>query len=128
MATSFAAGLRNARADAITTFTGNAGKLRIYTSAYAVLLSENVLGTPFAPGASGGVLTLGAVANATAAATGTAAIARIYKADGTTLVMEGLVVTDTAGAGPVKLAQTGTTITNGQTVVFDSGTITEGNA
>lgn len=128
MPTTFAVGLRNARGDAITTFTGNAGKLRIYTSAYAVLLAESILGTPYAAAASGGILTLNAVANATALATGAAAIAREYKADGTTLVKEGMVVTDTAGAGPVKLAQTGTTITSGQTVVFDSGIITEGNA
>jgi len=128
MATSFSTTLRNARADAIATAMGNGAKLRLYTAAYAVEISENVCGTPFAAAASGGVLTMGAVADGTAVASGNAAIARLYKSDGTTVVIEGLVVTDSAGVGPIKLGQTGTAISSGQTVVVDSGVITEGNA
>ncbi len=128
MATKFNVLLRNARADAITAFAGNNAKLRIYTAAYATLLSENVCGTPFAGSASGGVLTLTAVADGTAVATGSAALARVYQADGTTVVWEDIVVTDMSGVGPLKLGQTGTTITTGQTVIVDSGIVTEGNA
>jgi hypothetical protein len=128
MAFVFPDALRNARADEITTFAGSAALLRIYTAAYATLLVEHVCGTPFAPAASGGVLSLNAIADGTAVASGDAAIARIVKADGTTVVLEDAVVTDIAGAGPIVIAQTGTAISSGQTVVIDATrTITEGN-
>ena len=61
MAYGFAAGLRNARLDAITTFAGSAAKLRIYSGvrpatggAVTTLLAELTLGSPLAPAASGG--------------------------------------------------------------------------
>ena len=55
-ATVYVTALRNAQLDAKTTFIGNAGLLRIYSAAYAALLSEHTLGSPFAPAASSGVL------------------------------------------------------------------------
>jgi len=128
MAVSLATTLRNTRADAITTYAGTSAKLRIYTASYATLLVELICsGSAFAAGASGGVLTLNAVANGVAVAGGTAAIARFLKSDGSTMVIEGITVTDSGGAGPLKLDQTGTTISSGQTVSLSSGTITEGN-
>ncbi len=73
---------------------------------------------------SGGVLTLNAVANATAVAAGTAAIARLFKTDGTTMVIEGL----TVGVSGQNVNVTNTTIAVNDVVTTSSGTITEGNA
>lgn len=115
--------LRNSRADAITTFAGNGAKLRVYTAAYAVQLLEFDCGTPFAPSASSGVLTL-TLGAATATGSGTAAIARIYKADGTTVVMEGL----TVGTSGANINLTSVALTAGDSVSVTSATITEGNA
>lgn len=123
MTVSLNATLRNNRADAITTFAGNGAKLRVYTAAYGAQLLEFDCGTPFAAAASGGVLTLTPSAT-TASASGTAAIARIYKSDGATVVMEGLTV-GTSGAN-INLTSTG--LTAGDAVTVTSATITEGNA
>lgn len=128
MAISLAATLRNNRADQITSFAGTSAKLRIYTAAYGSMLVECICNaTAFAPAASGGVLTLNAVATGTAGNTGTAAIARIMKSDGTTMVMEGLTVTASGGGGDVQITG-GVSITSGQTVSISSATITEGNS
>ena len=75
MAITLSTALRNARANQITTTAGASALLRIYTAAYASLLSENVCNATFAPAAVGGILTLNAIASATAGNTGTAAIA-----------------------------------------------------
>jgi len=124
MAVSLNVTLRNNRADQITSFAGTSAKLRIYTAAYATLIVECICNvTAFAADASGGVLTLNAITAGTAGNSGTAAIARIYKSDGTTVVIEGLTVS-TTGAN-VNL--TNTTITALDTVTITSATITEGN-
>lgn len=123
MAITLPAALRNARADQITTFAGANAKLRIYTASYATQLLECVCAATLAPAASGGVLTFNAVASGTATASGTAATARLYKSDGTTLVIDGLTVA-TSGAN-VNL--TNLTIATSDTVSVSSGTITEGN-
>ena len=91
MAVSLNTTLRNNRADQITSFAGNGAKLRLYTAG-AVQVVELVCGTPFAPAASGGVLTLNSITTGTAGATGTVTNASLYKADGTTLVISGLTV------------------------------------
>lgn len=125
MAVSMNATLRNNRADQITAFAGTSAKLRIYTAAYGALLAECVCnGSAFAAAASGGVLTLNAVSAGTATGAGTAAIARIYKSDGTTMVIEGL----TAGTAGTNIVLTNAVIAIGDTVTVTSGTITEGNA
>ena len=125
MAISLSTTLRNTRADAITTNAGTSAKLRIYTSGYATLLVECICNaTAFAAAASSGVLTLNAISAGTAVGTGTAAIARILKSDGTTMVLEGLTVS-TSGAN-VNLSNTSIAVTD--TVTITSGTITEGNA
>lgn len=117
--------LRNNRADQITTFAGTSAKLRIYTSAYGTQLVECVCNaSAFAAAASGGVLTLNSISNGTAGNTGTAAIARIYKSDGTTMVMEGLTVSTTSA----NINISNTSINSGDIVAITSATITEGNA
>ncbi len=123
MAVSLNETLRNARADAITTFAGNGAKLRIYTGAYASQLLEFDCGTPFAAAASNGSLTL-TLGATTAAASGTAALARIYKSDGTTVVMEGL----TVGLSGANVNLTIVNLSAGDSVSVTSATITEGNA
>ena len=116
--------LRNNRADQIATFAGASAKLRIYSAAYAAQLCECVCSaSAFATAASGGVLTLNAVSTGTATAAGTAAIARIYKADGTTVVVEGL----TVGTSGANVVITNTNIAINDTVSVSSATFTEGN-
>jgi hypothetical protein len=117
--------LRNNRADQITTFAGTSAKLRIYTAAYASELVECICdATAFAAAASGGVLTLNAISTGTATGAGTAAIARIYKSDGTTIVIEGL----TVGVSASNINITSTTIAISDTITVTSATITEGNS
>jgi len=117
--------LRNNRADQITSFTGTSAKLRIYTAAYATQLVECICSaSAFAPAASGGILTLNAISAGTATAAGTAAIARIYKSDGTTLVINGL----TVGITSSDINITNTTIGISDAITVTSATITEGNA
>ena len=128
MAISLSTTLRNTRANAITTALGASAKLRLYTAAYAVLLAECVCdATAFAPAAVAGVLTANAISPGTAAAAGDAALGRLYASDGTTLVIGGISISDSAGAGDLKLAQTGVAMSAGQSVVVDSLQISEGN-
>ena len=128
MAVSLATALRNSRADAITSFAGANAKLRLYTASYASLLVELVCDNPLAAGASSGVLTFNPVSAGTCVASGNAALARLYKSDGTTQVLTGLTVGDSASSANVKLDQVGTALSSGQTVTVTSGTVTEGNA
>lgn len=123
MAITLAATLRNNRADQITTFAGANAKLRVYTAAYGALLYESLCAATLAPAAAAGVLTANAIGSATATGAGTAAIARLYKNDGTTLVMEGL----TVGTSGTNVVITNTTIAVSDVVTTSSMTITEGN-
>ena len=123
MAVSLNTTLRNNRADQITSFAGNGAKLRLYTAG-AVQIVELVCGTPFAPAASGGVLTLNSITTGTAGATGTVTNASLYKADGTTLVISGL----TVGTSASNINLSSTSITTGDNVAVTSASITEGNA
>lgn len=124
MAITLATTLRNNRADQITTFASTSAKIRIYTAAYATALVDCICSaSAFAAAASGGVLTLNAITAGTASAAGTAAIARIYKSDGTTMVIEGL----TVGVSASNINITNTTIAVSDTVTVTSATITEGN-
>lgn len=125
-----AATLRTAMMDAITTRAGNAALLRIYDGSRpatggtaTTLLAELVCGTPFAAGASNGVLTLGAITqDSSANATGIATWFRIVKADGTTHVLDGNV-----GTSGSDLNLTTTSIVATQPVSITSFVITEGN-
>jgi hypothetical protein len=131
MALGYASGLRNAQLDAITTFAGNSGKLRIYNGTRpatggtaTTLLAELTCNATFAPAASGAVLTLNAITqDASADATGTATWFRLVKSDGTTHVLDGDV-----GTSGSDLNLNSTSITSGATVSVTSFTITAGNA
>lgn len=125
MAVTFSTALRNGRANAITTEAGTSAQLKIYTSAYGTLLGTLTCNaSAFAAAASGGVLTLNAITSDTSAdATGTAAIARVYKSDGTTMVIEGL----TVGTSAANIILNTVSVTTGGTIACTSATITEGN-
>lgn len=122
--------LRNARLDAITTFVGASGKLRVYSGsrpatggAITTLLAELTLNATFAPAASGGVLTLNAIASDSSAdATGTATWCRVFKSDGTTICFDGSV-----GTSAADFILNTTSIVTGAVVACTSATITEGN-
>lgn len=127
--------IRNTMLDSITTRAGSAALLRIYDSTGTgrpatggaittqVLLAALTCGTPFAAGASAGVLTAGAITTAASAnATGTATWFRIVKADGTTFVMDGNV-----GTSGSDLNLTTSSIVITQPVAVSSFVITEGN-
>lgn len=114
--------LRNARSQAIVTEAGATAKLSVYTASYATLLYTSTCAATLGT-VSGGVLTFNAVGNATAVAAGTAAIARLFKTDGTTMVIEGL----TVGTTGTNIVITNTTIAVNDTVTTSSATITEGN-
>lgn len=114
--------LRNARAQAIVTEAGATAKLSVYTAAYATLLYTSTCAATLGTVATG-VLTLNAVGNATAGAAGTAALARLFKTDGTTMVIEGL----TVAVSGANINITNTTIAVNDVVTTSSGTISEGN-
>lgn len=129
MAPGYVTALRNAKLDAITTFAGNSGKLRIYSGsrpatggAITTLLVELTMNATSFPAASGGVLTANAIASGTAVATGTATWARLFKSDGTTIVMDMGVGT----SGQEVTIATTSIVTSG-TVSVSSLVITAGN-
>ena len=131
MALGMAAALRNARLDAISTFAGSGALLRIYDGSRpatggtaTTLLAELTLGSPLAPAASGGVLTLNAITqDSSANATGTATWGRIVKSDGTTFVTDCSVGTSGSDINFATVS-----FVSGAAVQVTSATITEGNA
>lgn len=131
MALGYAAALRNAQLDQITTRAGASALLRIYSGTRpatggtaTTLLAELTCNATFAPSASGGVLTLNSITqDSSADATGTATWFRIVKSDGATHVMDGDV-----GTSGSDLNLNSTSITSGGTVSVTSFTITAGNA
>lgn len=132
MALQYSVAARNARADSVATAVGSAGKLRLYTGSAPVdcatvasgtLLSEHTLGSPFAPAASGGVLSPTLPSNVNASSSGTAGYWRIYKADGTTCVKQGSVGTSGADINLNTLS-----IVSGGPVQLNSWAITEAGA
>lgn len=134
MTISMTTAARNARADSITTTAGNAALLRFYdgtppASANAALsgntlLAELTAGSPFAPAASGGVLTANSITqDSSANATGTASFFRLYKSDGTTVVMQG-----TVGTSGADMIVNTTSFVSGGPVACTSFALTEGNA
>ena len=130
MALAFNVTIRNTWLDSVTTAAGASALLRIYDGtrpatggAATTKLAELVCNATFAPAASGGVLTLNAIANdASADATGTATWFRIVKSDGSTHVLDGNV--GTAGSD---LNLNTTSIVVGGPVSVTSFTITAGN-
>ena len=130
MTTAYNVLMRNAQLDANTTFVGGGGKLRIYNGArpatggaVTTLLAEFTLGTPFAPAATGAVLSPTLPAATTGLAAGTASWFRVVKADGTTHCVDG----DIAVSGSDMNLNT-TTISVGVAVSVTAWTVTRGNA
>ena len=130
MAIAYSVTIRNAMLDAITTGAGASCLLRFYDGTRpatggtaTTLLAELTCNATFAPAASGGVLTLNAIAQDTSAnATGTATWFRIVKSDGTTHVMDGNV-----GTSGSDLNVTTTAFVITQPVSVSSFVITEAN-
>lgn len=127
----YATALRNAQLDAITTFAGAGAKLRIYGGVQPAtggavttqLVNDFVLGTPFAPAAASGTLSPTLPANVTGSAAGTATWFRLFKADGTTQVIDG-----TVGTTGTDLVLNTTTISVGVAVSVTSFAINRSNA
>lgn len=129
MALGYSTALRNAQLDAITAIVGNGGKLRLYDGTRpatggtaTTLLAEFTMGTPFAPAASGGILSPTLPAATTGVAAGTATWYRIVTSAGT-FVMDGA-----AGTAGVELILNTATISVGVNVQITSHTIQAGNA
>lgn len=123
MAISFSTTLRSGRATAIVTEAGANAQIKFYTAAYATLLGtltcSATLGT-----VTNGVLTFNVITQDSAAdATGTFALARIYKSDGTTMVMEGM----TVGTAATDIIMNAAAATIGAVISMSSAVITEGN-
>lgn len=130
-----ATAVRNARADAITTYAGANALINLYSGTQPAtantalsgntLLAQLTCGSTYAAAASGGVLTLNSItSDSNADATGTCSFFRHFQSNGTTVVMDGA-----AGTSASDLNLTGTTnITAGQTVSISSAVFTEGNA
>lgn len=131
MAVTYNETLINNRLDQVTAFAGSAALLRIYDGVRpafggtaTTLLAELVCGSPFAPAATAGTLTAGAISDdASADASGTATWFRVVQSNGTTAVIDGDV--GTSGAD-LNLSSTG--IVAGGTVSITSFVITGGNA
>lgn len=128
MALAYSTTIRNARMDAITSAVGASGLLRFYDStrpatggAATTKLAELTGNATFAPGASGGVLTLNAITGANAIATGTATWAR-WVSSGATFCVDMNV-----GTSGSDINMTSVAFVSGQPVAVSSFVITEGN-
>lgn len=131
MALKFDTTLRNNQLDTITSRVGASGRLKLYSGAAPAscaaalsgntLLADLPLSAALAAAASGGVLTLNAVTQTNAVATGTAAFFRITDAAGTTVVVQGSAGATASGSD---MEFNTTSIVTGGPVVVSSFTIT----
>lgn len=114
--------LKNTRMTSVVTAIGSAGKLKIYTAGLALLLSTINLANP-AGTVSGGVLSVSGtpLTDASAAASGTAAAAKVQDGAGTDIIT-GLTVSSTSG----DIVLSSTNIVAGQPVTITSGSVTHG--
>jgi len=124
-------GTRHAQNEGLITYAGSGAIIKIYqgtapANANTAITTQTLLVSCVLAGAFGtdtdGTLTLGTVNNGTAVTTGTAGFFRIFKSDGTTVVMDGSV--GTTGAD---LNLDTTTINITQTVNISGGTIIRNN-
>lgn len=122
MAVNYTNAVKIARMGAVTSQAGATAVLEIGTTGMASILASFTLNNPIAGAATGaGVLTLsGFPKNATAAASGTAAAARIRTATGGTDIVTGL----TVGTTGSDINLDSVSITAGQTVTLNSATLT----
>jgi hypothetical protein len=126
----YSTSLRNARADAITAAVAAGGKLRIYSGTQPAtggavttqIVNDFTLGSPFAPAAAGGVLSPTLPSASTGSATGTATWFRVFKADGTTPVIDG-----TVGTSGADMNLNTTSISAGLAVSITSWSVTGSN-
>ena len=128
MTTGYSAALRNAQLDAIATAVGNGGKCAIYDGtrpatggAATTKLAEFTMGTPFAPGAAGAVLSPTLPADVVGLAAGTATWFRITTSGGTQ------VIDGSAGTAGTDMVLNTATISIGLAVSMTAFTITRGN-
>ena len=123
--------LRHAQNEALITYAGSGAKIGIYqgtapANANTAISGQTLLVTCELAGIFGtdtnGTLTLGTVNDGVAVATGTAQFFRIFKSDGTTVVMDGSV-----GASGADLNLNTTAINITQTLNISGGTIIRNN-
>lgn len=124
-------GTRDAQQQGLITYAGSGCLIRLYqgtqpANANTAISTQTLLVSLTISGSFGtdsnGTLTLGSVTNGTAGASGTADFFRIFKSDGTTVVMDGSV-----GTSGADLNLNTTTISSGQTVSITAGTIIRAN-
>lgn len=124
-------GTRDAQQQGLITYASTGCLIRLYNgtqpaNANTAISTQTLLVTLTISGAFGtdsnGTLTLGSVTNGTAVASGTADFFRIFKSDGTTVVMDGSV-----GTSGADLNLNTTTVASGQTVSITAGTIIRAN-
>ena len=131
----YSTALLNAQLDAITTAVGSAGILKVFDNSApqpagpgtavpggSILLATFTLASPFAPAASGGVLSPTLPANVNGAASGTQLWFRIYQSNGTTAVIDG-----SAGTSGCDMNLSGTVV-SGQPIQVVTWTFTNNNA
>jgi len=131
----YSAALKNAQQNAITTTLGASAVLNIYSGTQPAspdtaissqtLLASLTCNATFAPGASGGVLTLNSISNGT----GTAGAGAGTNATFFRLTTSGAVahIDGTVGISGADLNLNNTNIATGQTVSVTSFTLTNGN-
>ncbi len=130
MAVGMSTALRHARLDAITTAAGGSALLRIYDGTrpatggtVTTLLAELTCNATFAPAASGGTLTLNAIAqDASANATGTATWARLVTSAAV------FVLDCSVGTAGTDIVLNTVSIVAAAAVSVTSAVFTEGNA
>jgi len=124
-------GTRNAQQQGLITYAGSGCLINIYAgtqpanantaiSTQTLLVSLPISGS-FGTDANG-TITLSTVTSASAVASGTASFFRIFKSNGTTVVMDGSV-----GISNADMILNTTAIANTQTVTINSGTIIRAN-
>ena len=124
-------GTRDAQQQGLITYAGSGCLINLYqgtqpANANTAISTQTLLVTLTVSGSFGtdsnGTLTLGSVTNGTAGASGNADFFRIFKSDGTTVVMDGSV-----GTSGADMNLNTTTISSGQTVSITTGTIIRAN-
>lgn len=124
-------GTRDAQQQGLITYAGSGALINIYTgtqpaNANTAISTQTLLVSLPISGSFGtdsnGTITLNSVTSANATATGTATFFRIFKSDGTTVVMDGSV-----GTSGADMNLDNTSIATGQTVTITSGTIIRAN-
>jgi hypothetical protein len=132
MAIQFSETVRNARLDAIEVDAGTAPIMKIFSGAPPANTAAANSGTELASGtlpsdwmaaAATGAKAKAGTWNLTGVASGVAGHFRLFRSNGTTVVMQG-----TCGQGSGDMSLVNTNIANAQPVPVDSFTLTDGNA